>query len=507
MYRTFPAQKDAYITDRIIQSRRATGGNTGRAGTMDIFKLYGVSQSGSVQLNELSRALIQFDISEISSHMSASGRSWSDASFKAHLKLFDVYSGHPTPANFSLVIIPVSQSWDEGTGRDVATFKDLTACNFLTASYSGSPIGWHVSGANGKGLLGSADIDVITSGNLGAGIATLMMSQSFTVGDENLYVDVTTLVSAALAGLIPNYGYRISFIESEENDGRTRFVKRFASRHASDKSKHPKLVVRWDDSLQNDRNNLTFDASGTIRLFNHYVGGLRNIVSGAALSQLTGLNCMKVRLETPVSGGLFSATFDASQVQAGTSWLDGTYAATIALPSSNSQLMPQIHKSGSVTFKEIWTSVDNTLGFHTGTFVMYPQDTQAFGLLPVQHRVNVVNCSDLYRDDESPIMRVFVQKVSPNLPAKKIPVVATSHIPSEAHFSVRDAISNEVIIPFDETYNSTRMSTDSSGLTFRLYMDTLVVGRTYAIDVMIKEGPARTTYRDASRRFTIEESA
>lgn len=507
MYRTFPAEKDAYITDRVIQGRRATGGNTGRAGTMDLFKLYGVAMSGTVSLNEISRALIQFDLDAISSHLSASGRDWSDSTFKAHLKLFDVYSGHPTPANFNLVIIPVSQSWDEGTGRDVATYKDLSTCNFLTASYSGGPIGWHVSGANGKGLLGSSDIDVITSGNLGAGIVSLMVSQSFTVGDEDLYVDVTTLVSAALAGVIPNYGYRISFVESEENDGRTRFVKRFASRHASDKSKQPKLIVRWDDSLQNDRGNITFDASGTVRLYNHYVGGLRNLVSGSALTQVTGADCLKVRLETPVSGGLFTATFTGSQVRAGTRWLDGTYAASLALPSSNSQLLPQLAKSGSVTFKEIWTSLDETIAFHTGTFVMYPQNTQQYGILPVQHHVNVVNCGDLYRSDESPVLRVFVQKVDPNLPVKKVPVVAASHIPSEAHFSVRDAVSNEVVIPFDETYNSTCMSTDSKGLTFQLYMDTLTVGCTYVIDVLIKEGPVRTIYRDASRRFTIEESA
>lgn len=503
MFRIFSAEKDTYITDRVISGKRSFASNTGRAGTLDVLKLFGVSKSGSLPNAELSRVLIKFDYTTLISALSSSGRDITDPSFNVQLKLHDVYSGHTTPANFNIVAYPLSQSFDEGTGRDVGYYHDYDVANFLTSSWSGGPITWHASGANGKGLLGSSDIDTIASGNIGRGIVPLGTSQSFVKGTEDLVLDITRIVSATLVGLIPDKGFRISFIPSEEDDGKSRFVKRFGSRSAADVTKRPQLIVRWNDAIQDDRNNMTFDMSGTLFLYNNSPSGLKNVVSGAALTPIVGSNCMRVRLETAVSGAIYSSSFLASQLRSGNTFVSGTYLATVSLPSSDPLLREQLLKSGSVTFTEYWSSLDSTIGFMTSSIVLRALDTQTYQRT-VSHNVSI-SMADEFTTDQVVQLRTFIQLVDSTVILRKMPRESVNYIPGETHFSVRDANTDDVIIPFDETRGSTRLSTDSGGSLFTLYMDTFVPGHVYVVDLLIKEGTRRTIYKSVGGPFRVQE--
>ena len=171
MYLILKASKDAYITNKIIGGKfRSTDANTGRAGTLDLFKLYDESTlSGSDSPVEISRALVKFDLDLLHS-LTGTVLDLNDPSFRCHLNLRNVNGTQPAPRNFSLIAYPLSQSFDEGDGRDVGSYSDLDVCNFITASYAGGTLyPWFVTGAAAIGYLGSADIDIIGSGNLGAG--------------------------------------------------------------------------------------------------------------------------------------------------------------------------------------------------------------------------------------------------------------------------------------------------------------------------------------------------
>ena len=63
MYLTLTASSDAYITNKILNNNfRVTDANTGHASTLDLFKLYAESTSGSDDSpTELSRILVKFD--------------------------------------------------------------------------------------------------------------------------------------------------------------------------------------------------------------------------------------------------------------------------------------------------------------------------------------------------------------------------------------------------------------------------------------------------------------
>ena len=61
------ASSDTYITDKIIDGIiRVEDANVGRAGTLDLFKLWGETKlNNSGSQNELSRLLIKFDYQKI----------------------------------------------------------------------------------------------------------------------------------------------------------------------------------------------------------------------------------------------------------------------------------------------------------------------------------------------------------------------------------------------------------------------------------------------------------
>ena len=263
MYKILTASADTYITNKVLnKATRATDANMGNASTIDIFKLYDESSftgnpktykddTGTVLLHEdsagvsipveLSRGLVKFDLSGLTAGIQ------SETGFEATLKMYDVFGGQTTPSNFSLLVAPLTFAFDEGSGRDVESFDDLDVCNFLTASYSsGVETLW---GTHTTITPGDADpyliFNILSTADFNTGYT---VTQEFETGQEDLSVNVTTAITAMLAGGIVNNGFRISYIQAEEQDNKTRFVKRFVSRHSNDKNKTPRLIIKYTDA-------------------------------------------------------------------------------------------------------------------------------------------------------------------------------------------------------------------------------------------------------------------
>lgn len=90
MFKILKSDRDTYITDRFIKGFRATGSNVGNAGSLDLFKLYGHTLSGSTPLIELSRLLIHYNLGPLRTLYQASKIDISNPSFNCTLKLHDV---------------------------------------------------------------------------------------------------------------------------------------------------------------------------------------------------------------------------------------------------------------------------------------------------------------------------------------------------------------------------------------------------------------------------------
>lgn len=489
------ASSDTYITNKIVNEKfRATDANVGRAGTLDLFKLYNeTSLMGVTGQDEISRILVRFDLQPLQD-LTSSLLDLNSSNFKAYLQMFDVSGGSATPSNFNLVAFPLSMSFDEGIGRDVSSFNDLDRANFITASYTnGANTLWFASGANAGGLLGSSNIDYISSGNLGSGIVNLYAAQNFSKGIEDLSVDVTTIVSATLAGKIANNGFRLSFSGSDESDTKTRFVKRFASRQSANPLLRPKLFVRFDTSLQDNSNNFSFDSSGSIFLQNFNGSSLTNILSGSALTPVTGNNCLLFSLVT----GSFTFNVTGSQHRSGTgkNFVTGLYSASFALDSSNSSLVNStetlskfIEASGSVTFKTFWSSLDKTFGYHTGSLTINRPERVQSDFTSRRPMINVVNVDPYYTSKDLVKFRLFGVDLDKqfNQPVKRRRILK-SVIYENVYYQIFDRFSGNVVIPYDKVNNSTKVSIDSMGMFFDFNMQALIPGRSYGFQFLIVE--------------------
>lgn len=527
MYRILSASKDTYITNKYIAGERCTTSNVGQAATLDLFKLYDETTifSGSTKLSgvlELTRLLLQFDYEPLQ-QITASFLNIADPSFKAYLSLKDVYGGQTTPSNFSIRLIPLSQSWDEGRGFDVVAFRDLDTANFLTASVvTGTPNVWFLSGAAESGSLGAANIDIIVSGNLGAGVQDLTVTQQFARGDENLMMDVTTLVSAAVAGQIDNYGWRLSFIDEQEQDDITRFVKRFGSRHANNADLHPQLIIKYNDQLRDDMGETLFNVSQSLFTFNRVNGGYQNYFSGS--TEITGANSLLLNLYgakyltyytssfslshsasiNHLTRSLYSITqsFLGSQYLIGSVPQTGIYSANINFNTvENTTLKDFLTGSTSQEFTYAWTSLDGTLTYASGkTLYKLPQGS----ISNVEEKnwvVNITNLKQEYKSSEQARLRIFALDYNTEQSASRLPLQPKSVILENLKWRMINAYSRKVVIPFDDV--ATLCSYDAEGMYFDLWMRDFAQGEVYEIELMITYGGKDYLISNAGFRFKV----
>lgn len=513
MKRVLRPSKDTYITNRVINnSFRATDANVGLAGTLDLFKLAGESQfttdgpfiSGTTQPIELSRILIQFDLSPLAA-LTSSILDVNHSSFTCKLSMTDVFGGQTVPSNFSLVLYPLAQSFDEGIGRDVISFEDVDVANFLTASISsGAPATWYASGANALGYVGQSSIDVITGSMV---LGDLFATQSFNDGTEDLLLDVTKIVSATLTHQIPDCGFRISFSGSQETDGFSRFVKRFATRHSTNTRIRPKIIVGFNDSIQDNHGDFYANISGSIFLNNFQRGSPSNLVSGTSLTPVSGQNCVIVTLlsGTEVSGAFFQKVITGSQHFVGSNPILGVYSASFAISSVESgTIANELINAHSATLTEIWGSIDGTVGYYTGSLVIFSQERYAFDNVVDNVKVTITNMHDSYRSTEKVRFRVFAQDAGFKFRASKLPLQSKSIIFNKMYYRLVDVMSNEIIYDFDVSSDSTRLSTDSDGMYFDLYMNDLDVGRVYRFDFLVDTHGQQQTFENAGGTFRVD---
>jgi len=508
------ASADTYITDKIINEQtRVRDANVGRASTLDLFKLYDETKSGSLgKQTELSRALINFDLTPITA-LTGSILDLNSSNFKATLELKDIMTGHAVPRNFTLSVFPLSQSFNEGVGRDTGKFNDVDVSNFITASYTTQNNLWYVSGANRGGLLDSDDIDYIASGNLidGNGTVSFEKTQTFTEGTEDLEIDITTLVSATVASQFPDKGFRLSFTGSEETDTKSRFVKRFASRHVSNPLLRPRIVVRFDDSIQDHHANFYFDASGSLFLNSYNRSALANLVSGSSLTEIKGNNCFVLNLNK----GLFNFYVTGSQHTQGTDGhiVSGVYSASFALASTNTSsyattrnISQLVAEKGEVTFTTFWKSIDGKVAYHTGSVVIKRAQRSAGEFISREPLITLTNATRAYHKNDTVRFRIFGRDlIAENNQPVKTPYKLKSVIYDKVYYQVVDRVTGKIMLSYDDVNDSTRVSTDADGMFFDFKMQALMTGRSYAFDFYIVDRGVSYLVKNRDAIFEVKD--
>ncbi len=213
VYKIFPEQ-DAFINSQFPTA------NTGKD---EILEIANYKDPSGTQ--RLSRTLITFSTEEIQEVVTdIIGPS---IPFESSLQLY-LAEASEIPTQFTIECAPVSQSWENGTGKFNDTPTDTTGVsyNFRLANQQGP---WTTAG--GDFLSGSA------------------VSQSFKLDAKlDLEFDVTATVDAHVSESLDNYGFIIKLSDSDESSETLNTTLRYFSKDTNSIFP-PQLTLKWDDSV------------------------------------------------------------------------------------------------------------------------------------------------------------------------------------------------------------------------------------------------------------------
>jgi hypothetical protein len=240
MFKIFYADKDATI----FESNPTY--NTGLDEILEIGKRYGTDG----ETLEKSRALVKFNMTEISASLAKYNKTVNDCKF--NLQLYTTYAKE-IPAEYEIETKLIAQNWTPGTG-----FISDPSINGVSWNYPSSGSMWISSSQNIQ--IGSSTLYISGSGdggswmyqsNVSGSTAGLTASQSFSYQTTDINLDVTDSMKIWLSGSdgvsIPNYGFLLKLSDTVESDNNVASYINFFS-----KDTHtiyvPKLVMYWDNS-------------------------------------------------------------------------------------------------------------------------------------------------------------------------------------------------------------------------------------------------------------------
>ena len=195
----------------------------GLSDILETFSIYGQASSASA---EKSRILINFPMTPISSSR-VSGSLPESGSVSFYLRMFNAEHGRTLPRDYVLEIRAVQSGWEEGYGLDMDGYADETN--------DGTGSNWVNCSASTNGQTG---VPWLNEGGdyWGADDVSSSFTASFPVGDEDLEVDITSLVEQWMQDVTgstgkPNYGLGVMLSSSHESDARSYYQKVFWQGH------------------------------------------------------------------------------------------------------------------------------------------------------------------------------------------------------------------------------------------------------------------------------------
>ena len=465
-----------------VSVTRATGSNMGASDILEVYGLYGNYSTSSA---EISRALIQFPMSEISS-MRSSGEIPDAGSVNFFLSLKNAPSQETLPSDYTISVYAVSSSWQEGFGLDMDIYGDLTydsvGSNWIKRSGSTS---WTTIG--GDYLTGT------------------LVTQSFPNGDEDLNVDVSTIVESWLDSSYENYGFIIKLSQSFEpyfssstganvspdihnpsGSQRSYFTKRFFARNTEFYFKKPCIEIKWDDSRKDDRGVFYTSSSlapaadnlNTLYLYNYVRGQLKNIPAVGTgeiyvdLYETLGGTALTQCIDTPATGGYYDT---------------GIYTCSVCVDSTATLIRDVWHTGG--------------IQYHTGSISPLSLTAQTTNQNS-KYIISLTNHKKQYHKDEIANINVFVRPKdwSPNIYTVAQSTV-TNTIIEEMHYKIIRSVDGYIALDYSTgSIKNTQLSYNDDGNYFNFDMSILEPGYEYKIKFASYED-YRETYREHPYEF------
>jgi len=305
--------------------------NTGKNPVAELF--YG----GNTEINAplFTRYIFQFDIQRIID-LRARGmypdltklkhtlRMTNTGTFDASLLGQQTGDGKDRTSSFDLNLFAVNDVWDEGVGYDFAGQKYFSSSDATV--FSQEPSNW-VDARTGTPWTDGAGTFSAWTG------VTIVTTQSFEDGTENLEMDITDLVNGYLTG-DTNNGLGLAFDEGFENTvtDNLQYVG-FFTRHTQT-FYEPYVETIYENSIKDDRANFYMDKLNKLYLYVN-VGGVPRDVDSMSGMGVTILD---------EQGDTFSA-FTSSGI---TKEDIGVYSIELQVPTT---------EFGCVLYEDIWSGI------------------------------------------------------------------------------------------------------------------------------------------------------
>lgn len=416
----------------------------------------------SFKIVENSKLLLHFNISEIEKYFNIN----SGKNFKAKLLLKDVTSGIVKPKDYTLEVFPLSQSFDEGIGRDVITLGHAGWANFITASNQNGVYNlWNLEGADSYGSLSDENIDIITGSN----DTDYNCSQYFAKGDEDLEIDITNIVLEMLSGSLNNNGLAVQFSSTDLNNDYTYFVKRFGSRHVRNKKYSPKISFYFDDSYT--KNSILYtDVSNRIFLENKQGSLYRNLPFTSSNSIL---DTTKNQLSASLVYNDYKKEIFATQSLDSLGQNEaGKYYVDLNINMFESPLHGYLTSSGDLTATLDWyVLVDEDPSLNTK--IKSQSITISTGS-NIESESSLLVSSTYYLDSTDGNINkksFYVQFIDyiKNQEAIKIPYRRKGENLGSIYYKMIDADTGDILIPYEHVIGGTKASFDDGKYIFNVY--------------------------------------
>lgn len=437
-------QKDTFITNKIIsEDSSAENSNMGLAGALLIFHFSGSNNLQKLDIAENSRILMSFDLTELDSYSQIGFDNKLSASY--YLKMWDAPVNEFLPGAFELTAQRVSGSFLEGNGFDLQAYTQLGATNWLSKSIGNL---WDTPG-----------------GDL---YPFPVVSQSFNNGYENMYMDITPLVTATLADGLNELNICVKLPDDIETGSSVVDYKVFYSKDCPNDLAKPKIFAGVESDLVVDqRSDITPGVTGSIYMVYSSNGTFANIPDVANADDVISVE--------------LSSSIGYREYVSGSYVKTGFYDSDFAIPF-NSLLSSHLARSGSLKFVDIWRRPSDNAEIYRGEFFVNSGASQNFNIK--NYKTSMPKLKAEYSVDEVPVLRLFIQDNSRQQAPSPVPMPSISEYLPGLRYEIRRVDNNALVIPAS---NFTQLNSHSHGSFFWFPMKNLSEGYLYEINYFYYE--------------------
>jgi hypothetical protein len=333
-------------------------------------------------------------------------------------------------------------------------------------------------------------------------------AQTFTVGNEDLEIDVTTLVeqwinsAGNVLGSKTNYGFGVKLRASHEAETKSYYTKKFFARSSEFFHERPVLEARFENRTLDDRGNFYFSSSlasandnmNTIYLYNYVRGRLSNIPDIGTDNEFYVSIFSGSSDDSAPSGSALQLSVDNSSfvgsanryVVTGGYVSTGIYSASFAFTGSTSlETIYDVWFTGSLLTADATTAITQ---YHTGTIVPETLKAQSHDQY-TRYVLSMPTLKTEYYSNQTERFRIYAREKdwSPTIYTKATSVPETIVFES-ASYEIFRATDDKIVIAYGTgSDNYSLLSYDVSGNYFDLDMSMLEPGYSYGIRYSIYE--------------------